>query len=413
VTRRLLAALLLLAAAAACGSDDDSSGTTSQPSSTVAAPTTSSSTTTEAPSTTTEPPPLEEAAVTLTPFAEVEQPIVLTTRAGHEGVLYVAERPGRVRVLRDGVVDGAPLLDISDSTNAEGERGLLGMAFSPDGAFLYVSYTNNGGDSRLDEYAMGAGDADIDLASRREVLAVDQPFPNHNGGHITFGPDGLLYVGLGDGGSGGDPQGNGQDTGALLGKILRIDPRQSGDAPYGVPADNPFAGGGGRGEVWVYGVRNPWRFTFDRATGDLWVADVGQNALEEVSLLRAGQQAGANLGWNLFEGTERYAATGSAPPETVLPIHEYGRDEGVSITGGYVYRGSRIPALTGAYLFGDYSAAVVKAIGLDAGGSAVRVVVDLADVDGGQLASFAEDGDGELYVLSLSGTVYRIDPASP
>jgi glucose/arabinose dehydrogenase len=406
VTLRPLAVSCCLAAAlVACGSDDERGATSAQPSSTVAAPTT---TTTEAPSTSAPPPSLADAAVTLTPVVELDEPVVLTTRTGHDGVLYVAERAGFVRVLRDGELDPAPMLDISGDTEAGGEQGLLGMAFSPDGGFLYVSFTNNAGDSRLVEYALGAGDAEVDVASRREVLAVDQPFANHNGGHIAFGPDGLLYVGLGDGGSGGDPQGNGQNPATLLGKILRIDPRPSGGAPYGIPADNPFAGGGGRGEIWVTGLRNPWRFSFDRATGDLWVADVGQNAIEEVTVLPAGQQAGANLGWALFEGSEPFGGD-AAGTETVPPIFEYGRDEGFSITGGHVYRGERIPALRGAYLFGDYGTAVVRAIVVE--GGAVTGEAELVPVEAGQLASFAEDADGEVYVLSLSGPVYRLDPA--
>ena len=400
--RALLAACCAVSLLAACGDDDPPSRTTSQPSSTVPAP--SSTTTTEG-TTTTEAPNLADAAVTLTPVAELDAPIALALRAGHEDVLYVAERAGFVRLVRDGQVDPEPMLDVSDSTQPEGERGLLGMAFSPDGDFLYVSYTNDAGDSRVDEYALGAGEADLDPASRREVLAVDQPFPNHNGGNILFGPDGLLYFGLGDGGSAGDPQGNGQDPAVLLGKLLRIDPRPSGGEAYGIPADNPFAGGGGRGEIWVTGLRNPWRFSFDRATGDLWIGDVGQNLLEEVSVLRAGEQAGANLGWSLFEGTDRFGPAPDPLPEVVMPVHEYGRDEGTTVTGGFVYRGTEIPDLVGAYVFGDYATATVWALGPEG------ERVDLAPVESGQLVSFGEDADGELYVLSLSGPLYRLDPA--
>lgn len=401
--RRTALLVTLVSVVGACGGDDPPPVTSDQPPDTVGAPTTSSTTTTTiaAPPAV---PALDEVAVRLTPVAELDAPLALAVRAGHEGVLYVAERGGRVRVLRDGELDPRPLVDISGGTTTDGERGLLGLAFSPDGAFLYLSYTNEAGDSRIDEYAMGAGDADVDLGSRREVLAVDQPFANHNGGHITFGPDGLFYFGLGDGGGSGDPEGNGQNPDALLGKILRIDPRPSGGSPYGVPGDNPFAGGGGRSEIWVTGVRNPWRFSFDRQTGDLWVADVGEVSREEVTRLVAGQQAGANLGWNLFEGSERFRA-GGPTVEAVMPTHEYGRDEGTTITGGFVYRGSRIAGLGGAYVFGDYATSMVWA--LDGDGRRQ----DLVPLEDGQLVSFGEDAGGELYVLSLAGPVYRLDPA--
>ena len=405
--RRAAAVLSALLVLAACGGDDDGdeARTSEQPSSTVAAPSTE---TTGATTTTAPPPALEDVAVRLTEVAVLDEPVALVTRAGHDGVLYVAERPGRVRLLRGDEVDESPLVDITGDTDAEGERGLLGIAFSPAGDFLYVSYTNNAGDSRVDEFALGPGDADVDLASRREVLAVDQPFANHNGGNILFGPDGLLYVGLGDGGSAGDPMGNGQDPDVLLGKMLRIDPRPSGGAPYGIPADNPFAGGGGRGEIWLTGLRNPWRFSFDRANGDLWVADVGPNAIEEVTVLRAGSAGGANLGWNHFEGTRPFG-DGTPPAGLVGPVFEYGRSEGSTITGGFVYRGTRIAGLQGAYVWGDFFTSVVEAITVDGGGVTGRV--ELAPVDAGQLVSFGEDAAGELYVLSLSGPVYRLDPA--
>ena len=382
----------LLVPLAACGSDTEGSApeTTSRSESTA---------------------PPGDGSIRLTEVARFEQPLALVSRAGHDGVLYVAEREGRVRVLRDGEVDEEPLLDISGATAPEGEQGLLGLAFSPDGTFLYVSYTNLDGDSRLDEYAMGPGGTDIDLSSRREVLAVDQPFPNHNGGHILFGPDDLLYMGLGDGGgdsAGGDVMRNGQNPDTLLGKLLRIDPRPSRGAPYGTPPENPFVGGGGRSEIWVVGLRNPWRFSFDRETGDLWIGDVGAATLEEVSMLPAGAGGGANLGWSLFEGTHRFNE-GDPPADLVSPIFEYGRGDGATVTGGFVYRGSRIPELVGSYVWGDFSTAVVEALTVDDGEVTGRRA--LGPVEAGRLVSFGEDADGELYVVSLSGPVYRVDPA--
>ncbi len=400
--------LLVVAAlvAGACGGAERRPGDTSaQPTVTVTAPTTT------APS----PPPgepatasleaLEGLGVRLSELVTLDAPVAMAQRPGHDP-FFVAERAGRVMVVDDGQVRPGPLLEVETTTN--GERGLLGLAFSPDGSRLYVSYTNLDGDSRLEEYAMGPGAADIDLASRRTLLRVAQPFANHNGGHVAFGPDGLLYYGLGDGGSSGDPEGNAQDTSTLLGAVLRIDPDVQGEAPYAIPADNPFAGGGGRGEIYLYGVRNPWRFSFDRATGDLWLADVGENAIEEVNHLPLGRGAGANLGWPALEGTRPF--DGDPPPDAVAPVYEYTHDDGFSVTGGYVYRGSRIPALQGAYVFGDLGTARLWALAVDGGGGvAGRADLDVG-VDEGTLVSFFEDASGELYVISIAGTIFRLDP---
>ncbi|MDP8953479.1 MAG: PQQ-dependent sugar dehydrogenase, partial [Actinomycetota bacterium] len=337
--------------------------------------------------------------------ATLDAPVAMAQRPGHDP-FFVAERAGRVMVVDDGQVRPESLLEVETTTN--GERGLLGLAFGPDGSHLYVSYTNLDGDSRLDEYAMGPGAADIDLSSRRTLLRVAQPFANHNGGHVAFGPDGLLYYGLGDGGSSGDPEGNAQDTSTLLGSVLRIDPDVRGEAPYAIPVDNPFAAGGGRGEIYLYGVRNPWRFSFDRLTGDLWLADVGENAIEEVNHLPAGRGAGANLGWPALEGTRAF--DGDPPPDAVSPVYEYTHDDGFSVTGGYVYRGSRIPALQGAYVFGDLGTARLWALAVGAGGKvAGRADLDVG-VDEGTLVSFFEDASGELYVISIAGTIFRLDP---
>jgi glucose/arabinose dehydrogenase len=405
----LLGAVLGVLVIASIGCDgDDGDGRS--------APTTTTTESTAAPTTTAPPstaePNLEAAAVTLTPVADIEDPTAMAVREG-DTALYVTEQSGRVRAVRDGALDAQPVLDLAGSVSSGGERGLLGIAFSPDGTLVYVHYTNVDGDTRVDEYAMTDGVADP--ASRRELLAVEQPQANHNGGQLAFGPDDLLYVGLGDGGGGGDigaghaPGGNGQSLDTLLGKILRIDPQASGGDPYVIPADNPFSEGGGRPEIWAYGLRNPWRFSFDRETGDLWIGDVGQDAWEEVDYAPAGEGAGAgaNYGWARLEGTHPF--DGEAPADAVGPIFEYPNpDEGCSITGGFVYRGSRIPDLTGAYVFADYCEGDLRALRQEDG----QVVTErLLGVGAANVAAFGEDADGELYVLSQGDGLLRLDPA--
>ena len=407
--RLLLGAAALVFGACGDGGDDEP---TAQPDVTIAPPTTeapqeeapeeepSTTSTTAAPAAS-----LDEAQVRLSEVAVAEEPVAVIVQPRTDE-LFVVERAGTVRALGpDGLAD-EPFADITSDTVAEGERGLLGAAFSPDGGRLYLSYTNLDGDSRLHEWAVA--DGQVDPSSRREVLAQPQPFANHNGGHILFGPDGLLWYGLGDGGASGDPEGRAQDPDTLLGKILRIDPVAQGDEPYGVPGDNPFAAGGGRGEIALTGLRNPWRFSFDRDTGALWIGDVGQNEVEEVTALPAGEILGANLGWDRLEGTAPFE--GEAPPDAVPPVYEYRHDEGISITGGVVYRGSAIPALRGAYLFGDLATAAIWA--LPTQGTSVGERVDLGvRVDPGTLVSFAEDAAGEVYVVSIGGAVSRLDPA--
>ncbi len=332
----------------------------------------------------------------------VEQPLAIAIRPGDPS-LYIAEKTGRVVAIRDGRVTGRPVLDLSDDVSLGGEQGLLGLAFSPDGQYLYVNYTDVEGDTRIVGYAMHGDRAN--RSSRRQVLFVAQPFDNHNGGDLVFGPDGDLYVGLGDGGSGGDPHGNGQSLGTLLGKMLRVRPTPTGPEPYRVPADNPFAGDpGARPEIWAYGLRNPWRYSFDRATGDLWIADVGQSAWEEIDRLPAGSPGGANLGWNLLEGTHRYA--GAAPAGAVPPVYEYSHATGGCVViGGDVYRGSAIPALVGDYVFADFCEGTLQALRLQPDGSVTHqpLGVSLPNV-----SSFGAGPDGELYVTSLDGGVYRL-----
>ena len=350
---------------------------------------------------------LAAARVALERVASLRDPLALVARPD-TGELYIAEQSGSVRVLRAGA---APtVLDLTGSVTAGGEQGLLGITFSPDASTFYAHYTNRDGDGQVDEYDV---DGEIVAASRRTLLVVPDPASNHNGGHVVFGPDGYLYIGLGDGGGAGDPFDEGQNPSGLLGSILRIDPLSA--EPYAIPPDNPFVGGGGAPEVWAYGLRNPWRFSFDRETGDLWIADVGQGEWEEIDHLPAGTGSGANLGWSFFEGSHDYCAInpdaprcGQPVPPTVFPVHEHSHDDGwCSITGGVVYRGTAIPALRGAYLYGDFCRPQV--LGLTLADGRVSAVRELG-IEVGGLSSFGEDASGEVYLLSLRGDVFKLVP---
>jgi glucose/arabinose dehydrogenase len=345
------------------------------------------------------------ARVRLVQVASLRQPVAMAVRPG-ERILYVAEQTGRVRAIRNGRLDPDPVLDVSSQVMAGGEQGLLGLAFSPDGRFLYVDFTDRDGDTHVTEFTMRGRRADP--TSGRLVLRVDQPFANHNGGQLAFGPDRLLYVALGDGGSQGDPNGNGQSLGTLLGKILRIDPRPRNGHPYSIPAGNPFVGHpGARPEIWDYGLRNPWRFSFDSATGDLWIGDVGQDDWEEVNHESA-RTGGRNYGWNRREGTHRFA--GDRPVGAVDPLIEYGHQHGAcAVIGGPIYRGRDVPGLRGAYLYGDYCAGWVRAALLER--SRVAEQRDLG-LNVPQLSSLGVGPEGELYVLSLNGPVFRLADAA-
>ncbi|MCG0283667.1 sorbosone dehydrogenase family protein [Streptomyces sp. PSAA01] len=323
--------------------------------------------------------------------------------AGPGGTVWIAERPGTVRVLDDQGL-GEPVLDISDETTTDGERGLLGIAFDKEFAHFYISFTNLEGTSTVDEFAMLDGKIRPD--TRRTVLTQTQPYSNHNGGDITFGPDGYLYIALGDGGAGGDPHGNGQKLDTLLGKILRIDP--SGGEPYAIPPDNPFVDDpNAKDEIWAYGLRNPWRFSFDAGTGDLLIGDVGQNDWEEIDWAPANSKGGENYGWSQMEGTHPFRG-GTEPANHVPPVHEYDRTNlGCSVTGGYVYRGNAIPDLKGQYVYSDYCDGTVRSLQMENG--KVTGANDLG-VNGGEVISFAQGGDGELYVLAIGGSISRIDP---
>jgi glucose/arabinose dehydrogenase len=340
--------------------------------------------------------------VRLVRIATLDQPLGMAVRQGDEA-LYVAQKTGQVVALRDGAVDRRPVVDLSDEVSQGGEQGLLGIAFSPDGARLYTNHTDVDGHTHVTEWTMSGTGADPN--SRREVLFVRQPFSNHNGGDLVFGPDEYLYIGLGDGGSGGDPMGNAQSLETMLGKMLRIDPRSGGGDPYTIPPDNPFLRRpGARPEIWAFGLRNPWRYSFDRATGDLWIADVGQNEREEIDRQEAGSAGGENYGWDRLEGTRPFE--GDAPQGAVPPVFDYGRERGGTVIGGYVYRGSRIPGLAGAYLFGDFFEPELQSLRLSGGEARVRGL----GVSVENLVSFGEDAAGELYALSLSGPVFRIAP---
>ena len=335
------------------------------------------------------------------PVAELEQPVAMAVRAGDDA-LYVAEKVGRVVAISP-ASDPRVVLDLTNRVSLGSEQGLLGVAFSPDGRYLYVDFTDTEGDTHVAEFAFD--DDGADPASERLVLFVEQPFSNHNGGALAFGPDGHLYVALGDGGSAGDPMGNAQSLSTLLGKLLRISPRPSGGEPYAIPRDNPFVGrAGARPEIWAYGLRNPWRFSFDAETGDLWIGDVGQNAWEEIDLEPAGSDGGSNFGWDRLEGTHPFE--GASAPGSVRPVFEYANGDGsCAVTGGYVYRGALIPALSGAYVFADYCRGRLEAF-VPRNGRATKARMLGPRVEA--LASFGEDARGELYVLSLAGTVSRI-----
>ncbi|MFF0508698.1 PQQ-dependent sugar dehydrogenase [Streptomyces fimicarius] len=346
--------------------------------------------------------PVQPVSASLTEVAKAQGPSA--GAAGPDDTLWIAERAGTVRVLDDSGL-GAPVLDISDETTTDGERGLLGVAFDKTFAHFYISFTDLEGTSTIDEFAVENGQLQPD--TRRTVLTQTQPYANHNGGDIKFGPDGYLYIAFGDGGSGGDPHGNGQKLDTLLGKLLRIDP--SGGEPYAIPADNPFvADANAKDEIWSYGLRNPWRFSFDAGTGDLLIGDVGQSDWEEIDWAPADSTGGENYGWSSMEGTHPFRG-GTEPANHVPPVHEYDRTGlGCSVTGGFVYRGEALPDLQGSYVFSDYCDGTLRTLQMADG--EVTGVGDLG-VSAGEVISFAEGGDGELYVLGSNGTVSRVDPA--
>ncbi len=327
----------------------------------------------------------------------------------------MVEKTGRIQVVRDGKLVSTPFLDLSDQVSTGGEQGLLSLAFAPDyrkSGLLYVDYTDTAGDTRVVEYRRSSSDPLVaDPQSAREVLVVDQPYSNHNGGLVVFGPDDLLYIGLGDGGSANDPERRGQDLSTLLGKILRIDPRPSGGRLYSIPDSNPFVGrSGARPEIYSYGLRNPWRFSFDSLTRALAIGDVGQVQFEEVDLVARGDGRGANFGWSAYEGFTRFNDDQEAP-NAVPPVLVYTHEVGCSITGGYVVRDRSLPTLYGRYLYGDYCAGQLRSFPATPGGRADDDRPLGLEIP--QLSSFGEDNAGHVYATSLEGPVYRLTADGP
>ena len=338
----------------------------------------------------------------------LENPVGLANAGDGSGRLFILEQQGRIRILQDGALLPAPFLDITGRVGSSGsEQGLLGLAFHPrysENGFFYVNYTDLNGNTVIARYQVASQDPNqADPGSESVLLHVDQPFPNHNGGVLRFGPDSYLYAGLGDGGGAGDPFGNAQSLDTLLGKILRFD--VDGGEPYAIPPDNPFASGGGKAEIWAFGLRNPWRFAFDSATGDLYIGDVGQNQWEEIDFLPADSPGGSNFGWDYFEGTHPYDGT---PPEgfnPMAPVAEYDHSQGCSVTGGEVYRGSQLPEWQGVYLYADYcSGNVWGLLQKDQGGWDNALLYNNV----GRISSFGLDEAGEVYVTDISGSVYLL-----
>lgn len=342
-------------------------------------------------------------------------PLQVVAPAGDYERIFVVEQDGIVRVVKNGVTLATPFLDITSRTNEFLEQGLLGLAFHPDYAtngWIFVSYTNLNGNTRLDRFTVDANNPDvIDVNSRVNLLKVNQPYINHNGGMLAFGSDGYLYLALGDGGSAGDPQNLAQDGQTLLGKMLRLD---VSTAPYTIPADNPFVGDPNvLDEIWSVGLRNPWRFSFDRATGDMWIADVGQNEIEEIDFELAGD-GGLNYGWRIMEGSDCFnPSSGCNQTGLVLPIQEYthgGTPFRCSVTGGYVYRGEAMATMHGRYFYADYCSGQTWSFRRDAQGQVTDFVEHTGELARGSIASFGEDANGELYMCMLEGPVYRIVP---
>ncbi|MDM7917282.1 MAG: PQQ-dependent sugar dehydrogenase, partial [Candidatus Eisenbacteria bacterium] len=362
------------------------------------------------------------AATTVRVASGLARPVFAISPPG-DGRLFIVEQRGVIRILENGQLLPSPFLDIDDlvpDISGNDERGLLGLAFHPDYAtngWFFVDYINLSGDTVIARYTVSSDPNAADPLSWTPILTIDQPYANHNGGTLLFGPDGMLYIGMGDGGGAGDPEENAQDPGSLLGKILRID--VDGEPPYSIPPDNPFAGPGlPLDEIWDLGVRNPYRWSFDRETGDLWIADVGQNRWEEIDFEPAGSTGGVNYGWDNTEGHHCYEPSQDCDTTGITwPIYEYSHSDGCSITGGVVYRGVAIPSLRGAYFFADYCSNRIWTLRYD-GQTVTEVTERTAELapGGGQsigsISAFAEDSAGEMYIVDrgsgTDGEVYKI-----
>jgi glucose/arabinose dehydrogenase len=337
-------------------------------------------------------------------------PVDLQTPNDGSGRLFVVEQAGTIRVVTNASLLPTPFLDIHSKVDFGGEKGLLGVAFHPNyqqNRRFFVNYdriVSGQMQTVISEFQTSPTDPNqADPASERILFTVDQPFPNHKGGQLVFGPDGFLYIGLGDGGSAGDPQGNGQKLQTLLGKMLRIDvDHTSGGLPYAIPPDNPFLNGADRGEIWAFGFRNPWRFSFDPANGQFFVGDVGQDKYEEIDIL----QKGGNFGWNIMEGLHCFnPPSGCNMSGLILPIAEYDHSEGDAVIGGYVYRGTAIPQLVGTYLLSDFESGTIWGLTKNSAGTWTRAQLLATRKN---ISSFGRDEAGELYVLDYSGTLLRI-----
>lgn len=366
---------------------------------------------TTAPTAVPAPPGAPVTGITLVPVAEGFEAPTFVGNAGDER-LFVVEQRGRIRVVAGGQPLPEPFLDIRDQVGSgANEQGLLSVAFHPDYAtngFFFVDYTDRNGDTVLSRFEVSDDPNRADPASETILLQISQPYANHNGGQLHFGPDGYLYAGMGDGGSAGDPENNGQNPRTLLGAILRLDVNFPGDgANYGIPADNPYADDeSGRNEVWAIGLRNPWRFSFDRETGDLYIADVGQNQYEEINFVPAGEGAGLNFGWNFLEGNHCYR-DGCDPGAYYAPAAEYAHGAGeCSVTGGYVYRGTAFPQMAGNYFYGDFCSGRIWALFRMEDGSWTNNEVGAA---AGNLTTFGEGFDGEIYLTTRDGVLYRLE----
>jgi glucose/arabinose dehydrogenase len=353
--------------------------------------------------------PLVEPSVALFEIGSFDRPVDVAARPAG-GEIYVVEQPGRVVAVTDLSAD--VVLDITDLTDARGEQGLLGLAFHPTADLAYVDFTDTNGDTVVAEFAVDSTTALFDRESYREVITIDQPYRNHNGGQLAFGPDQLLYIGVGDGGSGGDPDRNALDLSTRLGKILRIDPVAYEGEPFSVPADNPFADvPDADPTIWAYGLRNPWRFSFDRPTGDLWIGDVGQGGFEEINrsnaIDRRDAGRGVNFGWSAFEGFERFNED-QPTEDAVPPLFVYDHSDGrCSVTGGTVVRSNAVADLAGWYLFGDYCSGEIWALDPTAPPDRTRVV-EIARL--GAVVAITETPDGDVYAVSNAGSVVRLVP---
>ncbi|MBX3015020.1 MAG: PQQ-dependent sugar dehydrogenase [Caldilineaceae bacterium] len=347
---------------------------------------------------------------------ELSAPLFVTHAGDGSMRLFVVEKAGTIRIVRDGILSERPFLDITDRIRSSGgEQGLLGLAFAPtypDNGFFFVNYTDSNGDTVVARYTAAPANADqADPASEFIVLQLEQPAANHNGGMLAFGTDGYLYIGTGDGGGSGDRYGNGQNPDSLLGKMLRLDVLSDPAQPYTIPADNPWVtadwqGNDVRDEIWAMGLRNPWRYSFDRVTGDLWIGDVGQNQWEEIHYTPAGSHTGLNYGWPIMEASHCYNSNRCDQSGLLLPVTEYDHRGHCSVTGGYVYRGAAFSAIQGVYLFGDYCSGTLWATWFGSNGQ--WQTAELLDSDN-SISSFGEDEAGELYITDLArGELRRV-----